>query len=112
MPWQARYVNSLQSGTAGPLVELHFILHHLFRFLTALIFMITCLFTVIEVYEYPNDCVASELSYHFSKEPFLAQCQTEIHRMYNHKSSSFILQFSLQGKKVYPLGLEASSKPD
>ncbi|XP_067933644.1 uncharacterized protein [Watersipora subatra] len=49
--------------------------------------------TVLEVYEYPSDCVASELSYHFSKPPYHAQSNTPLHAMWNYRSASFVIEF-------------------
>ena len=60
------------------------------------IYVIDCV-TVIEVYEYPPDCVASELSYHFYCPPYYAECKTPLHAMWNYRSSSFVLQISRSG---------------
>ncbi|KAF6022287.1 PARP14 [Bugula neritina] len=48
----------------------------------------------LEVYEFPADCLAAELSYHFSCSPFFAKCVTPLNRMWNPTSSTFVLEFS------------------
>ena len=55
------------------------------------------MFLEIEVYEWPDDCVQSELTTHFHEEPYKAQCLTDDDAAWNNETQTFILEFLTAG---------------
>ena len=53
--------------------------------------------TEIEVYEYPDDCLATELISHFLEPPYNAHCLTDDEKGWNNSTNTFILEFTVIG---------------